>query len=135
MTSFAEITSDVDVEMRLAATYSDVDEIDAWVGALAEDHVPGALVGELVLAVLSEQFTSLRDGDRFWYELVFSGSQLQELQETTLADIIRRNTKIRKEIQDNVFLEAPAETTLVQLADDELVSDPLAFVRSLLPSP
>ncbi len=135
VTSFAEITSDVDVEMRLAATYSDVDEIDAWVGGLAEDHVPGALVGELVLAVLSEQFTSLRDGDRFWYELVFSGSQLEELQETTLADIIKRNTKIHNEIQDNVFLEAPAETTLVQLADDELVSDPLALVRSLFPSP
>jgi hypothetical protein len=37
------------------------------VGALAEDHAPGADVGPLTRAVLVDQFTRLRDGDRFFY--------------------------------------------------------------------
>ena len=45
----------------------------------------------------------LRDGDRFWYEAVFSGQQLADLENTTLADIIRRNTQISG-ISDNVFI-------------------------------
>jgi len=105
--SFEEITSDPTVQMRLSDTYDDVDDIDAWVGGLAEDHVPGALVGELVRTVLVDQFESSRNGDRFWYQLVFSGGELEELETTTLADIIRRNTKIDDEIQDNVFLIEP----------------------------
>jgi len=105
--SFEEITSDPAIQLRLSDTYDDVDDIDAWVGGLAEDHVPGALVGELVRTVLVDQFQSVRDGDRFWYQLAFSGEQLEELEETTLADIIRRNTKIDDEIQDNVFLIEP----------------------------
>ncbi|MCI0458892.1 MAG: hypothetical protein L0Z62_18185 [Gemmataceae bacterium] len=42
------------------------------------------------------------DGDRFWYPRVFSGRQLAELEQTTLADIIQRNTTVRN-LQDNVF--------------------------------
>ncbi len=105
--SFEEITSDPAIQLRLSDTYDDVDDIDAWVGGLAEDHVLGALVGELVRTVLVDQFESLRDGDRFWHQLAFSGEELEELEETTLADIIRRNTKIDGEIQDNVFLIEP----------------------------
>ena len=104
VTSFAEITSDPGVETRLMTTYAHVDDIDLWVGGIAEDHVAGALVGELVFTILKEQFEALRDGDRFWYQNVFTGEALPELEDTTLADIIRRNTKIKKEIQDNVFL-------------------------------
>ena len=30
--------------------------MDVWVGGLAEDTIPGALVGELFLAILKDQF-------------------------------------------------------------------------------
>ena len=30
--------------------------LDAWVGALAEDPLPGAMVGELVATIVREQF-------------------------------------------------------------------------------
>ena len=102
--SFADITSDVELQQKLESAYGHVNNIDIWVGGLAEDHLPGALVGELFFAILKDQFERLRDGDRFWYQNVFSGRQLRELEKTTLAGIIRRNTKIGKEIQDNVFL-------------------------------
>src|SRR4029078_2530096 len=44
-----------------------------------------------------------RDGDRFWFERVFSGRQLDQIEHTTLADIIQRNTDIIN-LQDNVFI-------------------------------
>ena len=103
--SFAEITSNVDFQARLKSVYAGVNDVDVWAGGLAEDHVPGALVGELFFAVLRDQFERLRDGDRFWYQLVFSGSELAELEATTLAEIIRRNSSIGHEMQDNVFMD------------------------------
>lgn len=100
---FAEITSNVDLQYRLRQVYGDVDNIDVWVGGLAEDKYRDALVGETFHRILKDQFQRLRDGDRFWYENVFTGEELRALKKTTLAQIIRRNTLIRDEIQDNVF--------------------------------
>ncbi|MCZ6573733.1 MAG: peroxiredoxin [Planctomycetota bacterium] len=102
-TSFADVTSDAALQTALAGEYATVDAIDAWVGGLAEDHRPGAMVGELLWTVLRDQFQRLRDGDRFWYERVFTGAALAELESTTLADIIRRNTGILAELQNDVF--------------------------------
>ncbi|MCA9270584.1 MAG: peroxidase family protein, partial [Planctomycetales bacterium] len=65
--SFDDITSDPALAADLASLYGTVDNIDPWAGALAEDHLPGAGVGELIAAALVDQFTRLRDGDRFFY--------------------------------------------------------------------
>lgn len=101
---FSDVSSDAEVQVRLAATYDKVDDIDLWVGGLAEDHQAGALVGPTVRAILLDQFTRLRDGDRFWYQRVFSDTELAELESTTLRDVIVRNTKIKvDELQSNVF--------------------------------
>ena len=105
VTSFTEITSDEEVQYRLEEAYGHVDYIDAWVGGLAEAHVPGALVGKLFHVILKNQFERLRNGDEHWYQHKYSGVELQELEETTLADIIRRNTFIKGEIQDAVFVK------------------------------
>ncbi len=100
--TFADITSDVDLQGKLQQLYGSVDNIDAWVGGLAEDHVAGASVGPLLKAVISDQFQRLRDGDRFWYQAAFSGKLLQQISSTTLADIIQRNTT-NSNLQQNVF--------------------------------
>ncbi len=102
-TSFADVSTDPVVQARLASVYADVDEIDAWTGGLAEDPVNGGLVGELVATVLIEQFEALRDGDRFWYERILPPAELADVQATTLADVIRRNSPIGAELQDDVF--------------------------------
>jgi hypothetical protein len=106
-TTFADITSDASTQADLAATYPTVAHVDLWVGALAEDKLPGALVGELLAQVLSDQFRRLRDGDRFWYERIFHGAALEEIRATRLADVIRRNTGIADEIPDDVFHLSP----------------------------
>ncbi len=67
--SFTDVNSDPDVQASLRSVYDSVDDIDLWVGVLAEDHVSGALVGETAHAILKDQFERLRDGDRFWYEI------------------------------------------------------------------
>jgi hypothetical protein len=92
--TFADITSDPVRQARLEMAYGDVDKIDLWVGALAEDHADGAMVGELALTVLADQFTRLRDGDRFWYanDDEFTTEEIAELEATRLSDIISRNT-------------------------------------------
>jgi peroxidase len=102
VTSFDQITSDPELQAKLESTYGSVDNIDMWIGGLAEDHVRGGSVGPLVQRVLADQFQRLRDGDRFWYQQVFSGPQLAELERTSLSDIIERNTGV-KGLQDNVF--------------------------------
>jgi hypothetical protein len=101
--SFADVSSDPELQSRLAEAYGDVDAIDAWLGGLAEDPLPGAMVGELVATVVREQFRVLRDGDRFWYANTLDAQQRDQLERTRLADVIRRNTGIAGELPDDVF--------------------------------
>ncbi len=103
-TTFAAVTSDPDLQARLAAAYATPDDLDVWVGALAEDHVNGGLVGELCFVMLKDQFTRLRDGDRFWYQSYLPRGMVRRLEKQTLATIIRRNTPIASELQSNVFV-------------------------------
>lgn len=108
VTSFAEITSDVDLQEDLEAIYGNVDNIDVWVGGLAEDHMRGASVGELFRTVMVDQFERIRDADRYWYENVLSGRQLERADSTTLADVIARNTGVEN-LQQNVFFVVDAQ--------------------------
>lgn len=102
--SFADVSSNIEIQSRLAAAYSHVNNIDLWVGGLAEDHVPGALVGELFYKIIKDQFERLRDGDRFWYQSQFSGDELAMLEASSLTQIIVDNTKIKySELNANVF--------------------------------
>ncbi len=102
--TFADITSDPDLQERLESIYGRVELVDMWMGGVVEDHRPGAMVGELFYTVLVNQFERLRDGDRFFFRNVFPYFEIQRLERTTLADIIRRNTTINREIQNTVFL-------------------------------
>jgi hypothetical protein len=104
VTSFAQITSDVKVQQKLEQTYGSVDQIDPFEGIEAEDHVRGADVGPTLKAMLVEQFTRLRDGDRFFYlNEHFTSEELNILrQANTLTKVIEANTEITN-LQSNVF--------------------------------
>ncbi len=109
------ISSDPQIRARLAAAYDNVDDVDLWVGGLAEDPLPGAMVGELIRSVLVRQFTALRDGDRFWYQRTLESQELELVESSRLADIIRRNTTIGGEIADDVFHVVPAARSTAPL--------------------
>lgn len=104
-TTFAHISADPDVQQALNTAYNgNINDIDPWVGMLAEDHAPNAQVGPLMLAILTDQFTRLRDGDFYYFENDpnLSASHKALIAGTTLADIIRRNTDANT-IQDDPF--------------------------------
>ncbi|XP_048413025.1 myeloperoxidase-like isoform X2 [Stegostoma tigrinum] len=77
--------------------YGTANNIDVWVGAVAEPPVKGGKVGPLLACLIGQQFKNLRDGDRFWWENqgVFSGSQRQALSAISLSRIICDNTGIQ----------------------------------------
>ncbi len=102
VTTFGDISSDLETQAALAAAYGTVDDIDVWVGGLAEDHVAGSSVGELFQTILVDQFERLRDGDRFWYQNALNEWDLFEVEATTLKDVIERNSDVC-DLQSNVF--------------------------------
>ncbi|CAM2005308.1 peroxidase family protein [Acanthopleuribacter pedis] len=106
--NFADISSDAVVQNRLATAYENVDQIDLWIGGLSEDHLPGAMVGELIATILRDQFEALRDGDRYWYARILNDRERDEVERTRLSDIIRRNSTVAAELQRNVFRMADA---------------------------
>ncbi len=93
---------------RLRAIYGNVNNIDAFVGMLAEQHVPGTEFGELQLAIWTKQFQSLRDGDRFFYGndqgLSFIRNNYGIDFRRSLGQIIADNTELEDERGINVFL-------------------------------
>lgn len=98
--SFSEINSDPEVVSRLSTMYeNDVEKIDAWVGGLAERHMRDAHVGELVGAILKEQFTRLMNGDPFFYR---GDQDLRHPEVEAILDI--RQFKLAKLIDDNTNL-------------------------------
>ncbi len=105
VSSFDQITSDYDLQQALEAIYGDVNNIDPWVGALCEDHLPGEAVGALVSAAMVQQFTNLRDGDRFFFtnDTELTPDELLWIENLHLSDIIRLNTGITN-LQTNVFV-------------------------------
>ncbi len=102
----SEISFDPGVVVELRRVYGDVHDIDLWVGGLAEIHAPGSMVGTTFHAILVDQFTRLRDGDPNFYRALYSGGELRELERTTLAKIIRRNTEIGRELPRKALLVA-----------------------------
>ncbi len=100
---FEDISSDQATVDALDLAYASVDDIDLWVGGLAEDPVAGSQLGEVFQAILVRQFSDLRDGDRFWYERDLPNAVADEIRQTRLSDIIRRNTSVGSELQANVF--------------------------------
>jgi hypothetical protein len=114
ISTFSSITSDLALSRLLETVYlGNIDNIDAWVGALAENHVAGTSVGTLIKVMMENQFTRLRDGDRLFYRGNAAGlytngvlrpeiAGIIDLENVTLADIILANTSIAR-LQENVF--------------------------------
>ncbi|MBU3686583.1 MAG: peroxidase [Mycobacterium sp.] len=92
-TSFSQITSDATTAAALEAAYGDINKVELWIGGLAENHLPGAMVGQTFDVIVARQFQALRDGDRFWYQNQgFDKATMREIEATTLSSLILKNT-------------------------------------------
>ncbi|HEX3358530.1 MAG TPA: peroxidase family protein, partial [Tepidisphaeraceae bacterium] len=115
VTSFAQITSNVQVQQELAAAYpGGVNTIDAFEGGLAEDHVAGSDVGPLFQAIMVDQFARLRNGDRFFYlNENFTPEEMRIIRQgNTLAQTIENNTDITNLQSDVMVFRASVSGTV-----------------------
>lgn len=103
--SFNDLPTSQENITKLQNLYDTVNDIDPWVGAIIENHLSGSSVGPLLNAILVEQFDRLRKGDRFWFEIDpgLSDDDITEIKNTTLSDILNRNTS-NHTFQSNVFV-------------------------------
>lgn len=108
LTNFSQITSDVNKAAQLQSLYGTVNNIDLWVGLLAEDLLPNKSVGTTMHALLKSQFEKLRDGDFYFYlhDPWLSANNRNAITNTTLADVIQRNSTLTS-LQSNVFFIDP----------------------------
>lgn len=87
---------------RILDLYGHPDNIDVWLGGLAETFLPGARTGPLFACLVGKQMKALRDGDRFWWEhrAVFTEAQRRELGRHSLSRVICDNTGLTRVPRD-----------------------------------
>ena len=75
-------------------TTTGVDDIDLWVGGLAEHtNLFGGLLGSTFNYVFENQLTNLQNGDRFYYLARTPGMNLRaQLEGNSFAELVMRNT-------------------------------------------
>ena len=107
-TDFSDITTDPEIQAALQSLYGTVDDLDLWVGLIAQDGATDSEVGWVMEAMLNKQFTSLVEGDRFFYlwDSNLTQAEIDMISNTTLADIIARNTGLRY-LSGNLFYAIP----------------------------
>ncbi|XP_046556440.1 peroxidase-like protein [Haliotis rubra] len=81
----------------LQSVYRHPNDIDLFTGGVSEKPIPGSLVGPVFTCLLGSQFSALKRGDRFWYELSeavtrFTPAQLAEIRKVTLSRVLCDNT-------------------------------------------
>ena len=101
-----EFPTTSELRAKMAALYSGPDVVDPWVGCIVESHLPGAEVGPLLYAIISDQALRIRSGDRFWFENdpALSVNERIAIRQTSMADVLNRNTAPGIEFQDDVFV-------------------------------
>ena len=96
------------MQQELKQLYGNVNNIDLWVGGLAEDHVAGSSLGPTFARIIGDQFE--RDARRrplLVREHLLAAATLDGLENTTLADVIQRNTGLTN-LQADVFFFNPS---------------------------
>lgn len=116
---FQQISTHPHVFHALLRNYRSVNNIDLWVGLLAEGRPSGEVLGPTLKAFLTKQFTALRDGDRFFFENdpVLSAEEKEEIRNTVFYNVIMRNTTL-KLMQHDVFHAMPFEEMCSDMAVD-----------------
>lgn len=111
VTQFEDINRDPLVIAKLQAAYASPEDVELWIGGLSEKDRPGAMVGPTFQKILVDQFTRLRDGDRFWYQNYLPRDLIRLIERQSLSTIIQRNTEIKKEISKKAFMALRVKKT------------------------
>jgi peroxidase len=103
-TSFGALTSDSVLQKDLQTTFGSIDNVDLFIGGLAENHASNSRLGPTFQKIIGDQFQNVRAGDRFyWQNQKFDPHTASMIASTSLATILRRDTDSTN-IQDHVFV-------------------------------
>jgi len=104
---FSDITKMDTVASDLSDLYGSVDNIDLWLGILAEDHIPGTSVGRTLHEMLRVQFEALRDGDYYFYlyDPYLPENIREQIKNTKFSDVIKRNTGLSNTVENVMHVE------------------------------
>ena len=93
-------------QVRFLSLYGTIDTLDLWIGGLAEERLPGSLLGATFNCIFGLTFAAIRDGDRFYYENpgVFTPAQLIQFQQHSLSRILCDNGDNINSVQPDAFL-------------------------------
>ncbi|XP_068205476.1 chorion peroxidase-like [Palaemon carinicauda] len=88
----------------LRSVYKSVHDIDLYPGAISENHLDGGSLGPTFTCLLTDQFKSIKFGDRFWYEErglagSFTRAQMKELHQVSLARVMCNNIPELERVQ------------------------------------
>jgi len=89
---------------KLQDMYQNLEDIDIFVGGFMETNEFGSLLGPVFKCIIEDQFTRLKKGDRFFYDLspdlpnvnAFTLEQLQEIRKVSMSRLICENTDVGK---------------------------------------
>ena len=124
-------------QIHLLQTYGSLNNVDLFVGGLAEEPLPGGVVGAVFGCIFAQTFVPLRDGDRFYYENpegsmpLFTSAQREEIEKASLSRVICDNTDI-DEVQPNAFMANEERVSCSQLPSVDLnrwSSNELCYIR------
>jgi len=96
------------------ASITGLDDVDLWVGGLAEKTNPfGGLLGSTFNYVFENQLTDLQNGDRLYYVARTVGLNLrQQLEGNSFAELIMRNTEGTNTLKADAFATADCKFQL-----------------------
>jgi len=118
--SMSSRPADIDEEAwtKITSVYKGVNEIDLFVGGLAERPTDG-VVGPTFACIIGKQFRKIMDGDRFFYHhtggpgsMPLKGAALSEINQRRLSDLICENTDL-PDLTEHVFIQ-PGDTNPMQ---------------------
>ncbi|MEL7152804.1 MAG: peroxidase family protein [Pseudomonadota bacterium] len=123
LNDFSAITSDAVTQAELRAAYGTIDQVDLWVGGLAEDKIAGTQMGVTVTAIMADQFSRTRSADETFGVLdpLVAAEIAAEVAKTTLADVVQRNSTIEQDVfqaMNRVAGDDTADRMLTSLAAD-----------------
>ncbi|XP_076043152.1 salivary peroxidase/catechol oxidase-like isoform X2 [Oratosquilla oratoria] len=111
--SWTELDGVMPKEMRIGMQeiYRSIDDIDLFVGAIAERPLADSIIGPTFLCIIGDQFTKLRVGDRFYYEnggleSSFTEDQLAEIRKISLARVLCDSSEDLHTMQPLAFVMA-----------------------------
>ena len=134
----------------LRSVYSNVDDIDLFVGGFLEQPHSDSILGPIFKCIIGDTFARLKLGDRFFYDLAesgpnmdsrvqktmrFSAAQLQEIRKTSMARILCDNTESISEMQPKVFTKIGRPPANTLLPCDSVDDIPVVNLTMFLDSP